>query len=169
MRRGPGISGSALTTSGTLPKGSITRISRMVAESSSDCIASAVFLEDAEVYRPSAETIGKNCNTSWPKGRPIGQLMQLHARLHAPAQETADGVERDTNIAVNRELVHFVERSVHPARDQSLDQHAASNQSAHQVTDRGELAKRDERPEVAKAKRRQRLARQPCEHAATKQ
>src|ERR1700682_3487216 len=60
MRRGPGISGSALTTSGTLPKGSITRISRMVAESSSDCIASAVFLEDAEVYRPSAETIGKN-------------------------------------------------------------------------------------------------------------
>src|ERR1700687_1227241 len=53
MRRGPGIAASALTTSGTLPKGSITRISRMVAESSSDCIVSAVFAKDAEVYRLS--------------------------------------------------------------------------------------------------------------------
>ncbi len=92
--------------------------------------------------------------------------MQLYARLHAPAQETPDGVERDTNIAVNRELMHFVERYIHPACDQSLDQHTASDQPAHQVADGGELAERDQRPEVVKAKHRQRLARQAREHAA---
>src|SRR6202022_1740268 len=49
-RRGRGMAASALTTRGTLPKGSITRINKMVAESSSDCIVSAVFSRKTPKY-----------------------------------------------------------------------------------------------------------------------
>ena len=74
----------------------------------------------------------------------------------AETRPTVSSATRD--VAVDRHLVQLVQRLVHPARDQALDQHAAADQPAHQVADRGELAERHERAEVAEAERRQRLA-----------
>src|SRR5438105_6681564 len=94
MRWGPGIARRALTTSGTLPKGSITRISRMVAESSSDRIASGGFQKDAEVYRPSEEYQRAEIAIAI-----CGQRLPHQPRKHAAAKQGTISERKDIRVA----------------------------------------------------------------------
>lgn len=85
-------------------------------------------------------------------------------RRGPPPEEASDRVERNADIAEYQRLVHLVERGVHPARDESLDQQAPSNQSAHEAADRGEFAQRYERAEIVEVIRRKRPAVEPRLH-----
>src|ERR1700751_1615845 len=49
--------------------------------------------------------------------------MKLDARLKPATHESADRVQRDAKVAVDRDLVQLVERCVHDARDQPLNHH----------------------------------------------
>ena len=71
-----------------------------------------------------------------------------------------EGVERDLGRAVQRQLVHLVERLVHQAGEQALDEEVAADQLAHQVADGRIVAERHQRAEIAIAQRPQRLARE---------
>ena len=86
-----------------------------------------------------------------------------------PERTAADGVEHDAHDAVDRDLVQLVERRVHPARDEALDEQVAADQPAHQRADGGQLAQRHERAVVAEAEARQRPAVQARAHRAHEQ
>ena len=51
--------------------------------------------------------------------------------------------------AVQRRLVHLVQRAIHQAGEHALDEHAAADQEAHQAADRAVFAERDQRAEIA--------------------
>src|SRR5262249_31937373 len=88
--------------------------------------------------------------------------MQLHARLGVPAQKSSDGIERNAEIAENRNLMQLVQRSIHPARDEPLYEQASADESPHQRAYGGQLAKRDEGAQIAEMEFRQRLAVEAC-------
>src|SRR5690349_7423952 len=127
-RRAAGTLASAEITIGTFTNGSMTNNKRTAAETTS--------ASGTAPQRPSVE---------------------FHLRLEPAAQEATDGVERDAKIAVDRDLVKLVERRVHDACDQSLDQHVAADQPPHQVPDGGELAEGYQRAVIVEAELRQRL------------
>src|SRR2546423_1724847 len=109
----------------------------MVAERSSDCIGPAAVAKETEVYRHLVDSQSRAPSRAAEKSNRHTGSVQLDARLHAPAQKTPDGVERNADVAVNRKLMQLVQRCVHRPRDQSLDEHAAANEPAHQVSDGG--------------------------------
>ena len=57
----------------------------------------------------------------------------------------------DLRGAMQRQLVHLVQRQVHEPRHAALDHQAAADQAAHHVAHRAELAQRHQRAEVAVA------------------
>src|SRR6266536_4639104 len=87
--------------------------------------------------------------------------MQLDSRLEPMPYHAAQRIDRDAQRAMNRHLVHLVERRIHPARDQPLDEQVAAEEAPHQVADGGQLAQRNERAEIGEMKRRERLAGEP--------
>src|SRR4051794_37907152 len=73
-----------------------------------------------------ADTTGGS-KASFLDARRIGERrvrlasVQLHVRLGAAGDESRGGVERHLPEAVQRELVHLVQRQVHHPREPSLD------------------------------------------------
>src|ERR1700730_14153192 len=88
---------------------------------------------------------------------PADRSMQLHMRLGPPCQRSGDGIKPDLQRAVQRRLVHLVERAIHQARDISLDQHALPGEEAHQAADRREFSERNQRAEITVDERFDRL------------
>jgi hypothetical protein len=80
---------------------------------------------------------------SFQGARPDAASMQLDARLQPMPDYAGKCVERNAHIAMDRNMVQFVQRHVHPARDQPLHQQASTNQPTHQIADRGQFSQRD--------------------------
>ena len=79
--------------------------------------------------------------------------MQFQARVHGPAYPVHQPDDSGSNDAVQRDLVHAVERQVKQARDFALDVHTATGEIPHQVPHGGVAAEIDQRAMVIVDKR----------------
>src|SRR5205814_28271 len=85
----------------------------------------------------------------WDAGaRKQRRSVKLHVRLRAPGNRSRRSIERHLPETVQRQFMHLVERQVHHAREPALDPQLAAAETAHQITDDGVLAQRDQRTEV---------------------
>src|SRR3954468_12804001 len=86
--------------------------------------------------------------------------MQLDMRLGAPREDAREGIEEYLGEAVQRELVHLVERQVHYFCKKPFNHDTTAGDGTHQATDGTKFAERDQRAEIPVLERLQRLAAQ---------
>jgi len=87
--------------------------------------------------------------------------MQLDARQGRTMQPMREGIEHHSRPAMQSGDMQTVQRHIHKARKQTLNQHIATDHATHQITDRAHMPKRHQRAEIAITELGQSLARQP--------
>src|SRR4051812_6251739 len=75
-------------------------------------------------------------------------LVQLHSRLGASREKTAEHVEKHFRSTVQRVEMHSIERDIHQSREQAFHEQIPAHELAHETTDGAVLAERHERTKI---------------------